>query len=90
MSEPAEPVLNIVTTTGMVKDMVINIGGDRVAVDSIMREGVDPHLYQPTAADVRKVLVADLIFANGLNLEGRMTDVFVAVAIHGQERRTRH
>jgi manganese/zinc/iron transport system substrate-binding protein len=41
-----------------------------------MKEGVDPHLYQPTAADVRKVLAADLVFASGLNLEGRMTDVF--------------
>ena len=63
------PVLNVVTTTGMVKDMVVNIGGDRVAVEAIMKEGVDPHLYQPTAADVRKVLAADLVFANGLNLE---------------------
>jgi len=72
----SEPALNVVTTTGMVKDMVVNIGGDRVTVEAIMKEGVDPHLYQPTAADVRKVLAADLIFANGLNLEGRMTDVF--------------
>jgi manganese/zinc/iron transport system substrate-binding protein len=72
----SEPALNVVTTTGMVKDMVVNIGGDRVTVEAIMKEGVDPHLYQPTAADVRKVLAADLVFANGLNLEGRMTDVF--------------
>ena len=75
-TEPAKPVLNVVTTTGMVKDMVVNIGGDRVAVEAIMKEGVDPHLYQPTAADVRKVLAADLVFTSGLNLEGRMTDAF--------------
>lgn len=68
--------LKVVTTTGMVKDMVKQVGGDRIAVDAIMQEGVDPHLYQPTAADVRKVLAADLVFASGLNLEGRMTDVF--------------
>ena len=70
------PALKVVTTTGMVKDMVQQVGGDRIAVDAIMQEGVDPHLYQPTAADVRKVLAADLVFASGLNLEGRMTDVF--------------
>jgi len=70
------PALKVVTTTGMVKDMVKQVGGDRIAVDAIMQEGVDPHLYQPTAADVRKVLAADLVFASGLNLEGRMTDVF--------------
>jgi manganese/zinc/iron transport system substrate-binding protein len=63
-------------TTGMVKDMVQQIGGDRIAVDSIMREGVDPHLYQPMASDVRKVLAADLVFASGLNLEGRMIEIF--------------
>lgn len=73
---PAEPVLTVMTTTGMVKDMVQQIGGDRIVVDSIMREGVDPHLYQPTTSDVRKVLAADLVFASGLNLEGRMTEVF--------------
>ncbi len=70
------PALKVVTTTGMVKDMVQQVGGDRIAVDAIMQEGVDPHLYQPTAADVRKVLAADLVFASGLNLEGRMADVF--------------
>ena len=72
----SKPSLKIVTTTGMVKDMVRNIGGERITVDAIMNEGVDPHLYQPTSADVRKVLAADLIFASGMNLEGRMTDVF--------------
>lgn len=72
----SQPKLQVVTTTGMVKDMVRNIGGDRIAVDAIMQEGVDPHLYQPTSADVRKVLAADLIFASGMNLEGRMTEVF--------------
>lgn len=72
----SQPKLQVVTTTGMVKDMVRNIGGDRIAVDAIMQEGVDPHLYQPTSADVRKVLAADLIFASGMNLEERMTEVF--------------
>ena len=70
------PKLQIVTTTGMVKDLVQQVGGDRITVDAIMNEGVDPHLYQPTAADVRRVLAADLVFASGLNLEGRMTEVF--------------
>tara|TARA_Y100000591_G_scaffold79613_1_gene66892 strand:- start:437 stop:1405 length:969 start_codon:yes stop_codon:yes gene_type:complete len=68
--------LQVVTTTGMVKDLVQQVGGDRITVNAIMSEGVDPHLYQPTATDVRKVLAADLVFASGLNLEGRMNEVF--------------
>lgn len=70
------PDLKIVTTTGMIKDVVRQVAGDRATVVSIMGEGVDPHLYQPTAADVRKVLVSDLVVSNGLKLEGRMTEVF--------------
>jgi len=68
--------LKVVTTTGMIKDLVANVAGNRVEVTCIMKEGVDPHMYQPTAADVRKVLAADLVFANGLHLEGRMSEVF--------------
>jgi manganese/zinc/iron transport system substrate-binding protein len=80
-----EPGLKIVTTTGMIKDVVQQVAGDRATVVSIMGEGVDPHLYQPTSADVRKVLGADMVFANGLKLEGRMTEVFEKSRSMGNE-----
>ncbi len=80
-----EPELKIVTTTGMIKDVVQQVAGDRATVTCIMGEGVDPHLYQPTSADVRKVLGADMVFANGLKLEGRMTEVFEKSRTMGNE-----
>jgi manganese/zinc/iron transport system substrate-binding protein len=49
-----------------------------------MGEGIDPHLYKPTAADARKILNADLIFYSGLLLEGRMTDTFLKAARLGK------
>ena len=80
-----ETRLKLITTTGMIKDVVQQVAGDRATVTCIMGEGVDPHLYQPTAADVRKVLAADLVFANGMKLEGRMTEVFEKSRSMGNE-----
>ncbi len=76
----ADRPINVVTTTGMIADAVKNVGGDRVDVTGLMGPGVDPHLYRPTASDVSALDEADIIFYNGLELEGRMTDIFVRLA----------
>jgi manganese/zinc/iron transport system substrate-binding protein len=72
----AERTINVVTTTGMIADIVLNVGGDRVNAEALMGPGVDPHLYKPTASDVTKLERADIVFYNGLHLEGRMVEVF--------------
>ena len=68
--------LNIVTTTSMITDLVQNIGGDAVNVQGLMGGGVDPHLYKASEGDVTKLVNADIIFYNGLHLEGKLVDVF--------------
>ncbi|WP_299883930.1 zinc ABC transporter substrate-binding protein [uncultured Lacinutrix sp.] len=68
--------LNIVTTTTMITDLVKNIGGDFVTVSGLMGSGVDPHLYKASEGDVSKLLNADIIFYNGLHLEGKLVEVF--------------
>ncbi|MCC5025150.1 MAG: zinc ABC transporter substrate-binding protein [Candidatus Synoicihabitans palmerolidicus] len=68
--------LQVVATTSMVADLVERVGGDRVNVQALMGAGVDPHLYKATASDVSKLQRADVVFYNGLLLEGKMTDVF--------------
>ncbi|MFB5933753.1 metal ABC transporter solute-binding protein, Zn/Mn family [Peribacillus frigoritolerans] len=68
--------LDVVTTTGMIGDLVENIGGKHVEVSSLMGPGVDPHLYKATQGDVKTLDSADMIFYNGLHLEGKMTDIF--------------
>jgi manganese/zinc/iron transport system substrate-binding protein len=72
--------LNIVATTGMIGDIVERVAGDRGAVVVLMGAGVDPHLYQPTRDDMAALLAADVVFYNGLLLEGRMTDALVRAA----------
>jgi len=66
--------LRVTTTTGMIADLAANIGGERVEVTALMGPGVDPHLYRPSAGDIRTLEEADLILYNGLELEGRMGD----------------
>jgi manganese/zinc/iron transport system substrate-binding protein len=73
-------LIQAVATTGMVGDVVRNVGGDRVDVYVMMGPGVDPHLYKPTAEDVSRLEDADIIFYNGLELEGRMTDLLVRLS----------
>lgn len=80
----ADRKVRVTTTTGMIADAVRNVGGDRVAVTALMGPGVDPHLYKPTTGDVRALEQADIIFYNGLELEGRMTDLFVKMARAGK------
>lgn len=67
--------LNIVTTTGMIEDAVLNIVGDSADVISLMGPGVDPHLYKATQGDLQRLTSADVIFYNGLHLEGKMGEV---------------
>jgi len=68
--------LNIVTTTTMITDLVQNIGGDHINIEGLMGSGVDPHLYKASEGDVTKLVNADIIFYNGLHLEGKLVEVF--------------
>ena len=73
----------VTTTTNVITDLVENIGGDHVFVTGLMGPGVDPHLYRPSAGDVKKLQNADIIFYNGLDLEGKMGDIFVKIGREG-------
>ncbi len=68
--------LTIVTTTGMIADIAKNVGLDSVQVTALMGPGVDPHLYKATQGDLSRLQKADIIFYNGLHLEGKMGEVF--------------
>ena len=68
--------LNVVTTTSMITDLVKNIGGNHINLQGLMGSGVDPHLYKASEGDVSKLANADIIFYNGLHLEGKLVEVF--------------
>lgn len=80
-SEPFQ----IVSTIGMVTDIVRQVAGERAKVTGLMNEGVDPHLYQPTRDDVIKLQSADVIFYCGLHLESSdMRSLFEQQAASGK------
>ena len=77
---PPEPTetqdrVHVVTTIGMIRDVVENVGGRHVVATGLMGPGVDPHLYKASEGDVRKLYRADVIFYGGLHLEARMGEV---------------
>jgi manganese/zinc/iron transport system substrate-binding protein len=82
--EPGAGPIRIVATVGMVADLVREVAGPLASVDCLVGTGVDPHLYKPSAADVKAMQGADLIFYNGLMLEGKMGDVLVRLAGSGR------
>jgi manganese/zinc/iron transport system substrate-binding protein len=79
----ADRVIRVTTTVGMVADVVRNVGGDRVAVTALMGPGVDPHLYKASEGDIARLSGADIIFSNGLYLEGKMGQILERIAERG-------
>ncbi|MCW6003368.1 anchored repeat ABC transporter, substrate-binding protein [Micromonospora sp. CPCC 205371] len=67
----SEDRVQVVTTTGILADLVRNVGGERVLVDSIVPDNADSHVYEPTLRDVRNVVYADVAFSNYLLLEAQ-------------------
>jgi anchored repeat ABC transporter substrate-binding protein len=61
--------LQVVTTTSLLRDLVEQVGGERVRVVSLVPDGADPHAYEPTLRDVRDVVYADVAFSNYMLLE---------------------
>ncbi|WP_237222123.1 metal ABC transporter substrate-binding protein [Rothia nasimurium] len=59
----------VLATFTVLADMASAIGGEHVEVESLTKAGAEIHGYEPTPSDVRKAADADLILANGLNLE---------------------
>ena len=61
--------LTVVVSNEILADLAHHVGGDRVSVETVIPPGGDPHFYQPTPADARKVARADVAFTNHLLLE---------------------
>lgn len=78
-NQPQGGPLKIVCTTTMITDLVTRLAEPSAEVHGLMGPGVDPHLYKASASDVSKLQQANLVFYNGLHLEGKMTEVLEAV-----------
>lgn len=61
--------LQVIATTSIIGDVVANVGGDAIALTTLMGPGQDPHSYKPGAGQLTAVAKAHVIFVNGWNLE---------------------
>ncbi|SEM84452.1 zinc/manganese transport system substrate-binding protein/manganese/iron transport system substrate-binding protein [Nitrosospira multiformis] len=61
--------LFIVTTVAPITNIVRNVSGDYANVTGIVPDGTDSHTFEPVPADARLLETADIIIANGLDLE---------------------
>lgn len=65
----AQEKFKVITTFTVIADMAKNVAGDAAEVSSITRPGAEIHEYQPTPGDIKRAQGAQLILANGMNLE---------------------
>lgn len=73
--QSAQEDISVLATTSIVYDIVQNIAGDHITVDSLLPIGADPHSFSPTPQDLAKLSDSDLVFANGAGLEIFLEDM---------------
>ena len=61
--------LSVVASFSILADMVSEIAGEAIEVESIIGPGADAHIYQPSVADAMTVAGADIVFVNGFGFE---------------------
>ncbi len=67
--------LTVLTTTSFINETVQQIAGDRVELNVLLEPGQNPHAFQPAPQDLVLATEADVIFANGLELESFLDDL---------------
>lgn len=82
--DPTSYPYRIVTSCGMVTDIVRVVAGDRAEVVGLMNSTVDPHMHQPAREDNDQLMKADIVFFSGLMLEGQMGDTLIRVGRQGK------
>lgn len=78
----AEP-LPVVASFSILGDIIQQVGGDHVSVQSIVGPDQDSHVYQVTPNDLKKVMHAKLLVVNGLGLEGWLPRIVDATNFKG-------
>src|SRR5699024_10014530 len=68
--EGKDDKLEVMASFTIISDMAREIGGDKVEVYNLVPTGTDPHEYEPLPEDTKQATDADILFYNGLNLEG--------------------
>ena len=75
-SKPADdPRPTVLVTNNILADAVRQVAGPDLRVEALMGAGTDPHIYKARFSDIRRIEEADIIFYNGLYLEGKLAEI---------------
>lgn len=80
----AERPLRVVALNTVLVEIAREVGGDQVEVNGLVRPGVDPHVFDPSAADLRAMVDADLVLASGLQLESYLDRLLTKIGPVGK------
>lgn len=78
----AAPV-NVVASFSILGDIVQQVGGERVAVTTIVGPNADTHVYEPRPQDAAVLGQAQAFFVNGLGFEGWLDRLVQATDFQG-------
>lgn len=83
-AQAKEAPIKAIATFSILGDMVATVGGDRVAVTTLVGPDSDTHIYNPTPADAKNILEADILFVNGFEFEGWLDRLIDASGYKGK------
>ena len=83
MASWAEEPIPVVATFSILGDMVERIGGEHIALTTLVGPDGDAHVYQPTPKAARSVAESDVLFLNGLDFEGWLERLAEAASFDG-------
>jgi zinc/manganese transport system substrate-binding protein len=75
--------VRVIATTSILGDVVSRLGGDGIELEVMIPRGIDPHDFSPSAQQVAAISSADLVVANGLDLEEGLEDVLAQAESEG-------
>lgn len=79
------PPMPVVASFSVLGDMVNEIGGEHVAVTTIVGVGGDAHSFEPTPEDAKAIARAKVLVVNGLGFEGWLPRLLKSANFKGAE-----
>jgi zinc/manganese transport system substrate-binding protein len=76
--------LRVVASFSILGDLTRQVGGNGVAVETLVGPDGDVHVYEPRPKDLRRLMAASVLVRNGLGLEGWMDRLTEAAGFKGK------
>lgn len=79
-NEEKDNTINIVTSFYGIEALTEEIGGDKVSIESVIPEAMEPHDFDIKAKDMKDIEEADIFIYNGAGMESWIEDVEAAIS----------